>query len=235
MSDDTPALLSRRALLARAAAVGAGAIIPIDFLRGPIAEARAQGARPLADAPETLTQNAAATLEAVCARLIPTDANGPGATEARAARYIDRALGGALSASRDAYRANLAALDTFARASKGAAFDQLSVADQDAVLRDVEAGIPAGFTPGAAAFFNLVLAHTVEGTFSDPYYGGNADFVGWDLLGYPGVRLAVSGGEQRMDRKPARVRRSAYDHAMFAKKRPARARNDPRRPHKPFA
>ena len=42
-------------------------------------------------------------LDAIVARLIPTDANGPGATEARAAHYIDRALGGALASSRQAY------------------------------------------------------------------------------------------------------------------------------------
>jgi gluconate 2-dehydrogenase gamma chain len=227
--------LSRRALLARAAAIGAGAIIPIDFLRGPVAQARAQDKQPVTDAPETLTPDEAATLEAICARLIPSDGNGPGAAEARAARYIDRALGGTLSGSLDGYRANLAALNAFARTAKGAPFAQLGAADQDALLRDVEAGVPSGFTPGAAAFFNMVLAHTIEGTFSDPFYGGNANFAGWDLLGYPGVRLAVSPDDQRMDRKPARVRRSAYDHPMFAKKRPARAGNIRRRSAKPLA
>src|SRR5580765_1518867 len=44
-----------------------------------------------------LTASELATLEAFCARLIPTDENGPGAKEAHAAQYIDRALGGALA------------------------------------------------------------------------------------------------------------------------------------------
>jgi hypothetical protein len=69
--------------------------------------------------------------------------------------------------------------------------------------------------PNAAAFFNLVRAHTIQGTFCDPYYGGNADFVGWDLIGYPGLRLSVGPQEQRM-RAPKAVRRSAYEEAMFA-------------------
>ena len=73
-------------------------------------------------------------------------------------------------------------------------------------------------------FFTLVRTHTIQGTFGDPYYGGNANFAGWDLIRYPGVRLAATSDEQRMDRLPSRVRRSAYDHAMFVKRRPARAR-----------
>ena len=42
----------------------------------------------------------------------------------------------------------------------------------------------------------------MQGTFGDPYYGGNANFVGWDLIGYPGVRLAVTADEQRLDASP---------------------------------
>ena len=42
--------------------------------------------------------------------LIPSDEHGPGATEAMAVRYIDRALAGALTKQRAAYRVGLAAL-----------------------------------------------------------------------------------------------------------------------------
>ena len=160
------------------------------------------------------------------ARLIPTDANGPGATEARAARYIDRALGGALASSREAYRSGLSAIDSYARQSKGARFADLSDRDQDAVLKDMEENVATGFTPNSAAFFNLVRAHTIQGTFCDPYYGGNANFVGWDLIGYPGLRLAVSENEQRLDPRLTPTRKSAYDEPMFSNKRPARARRE---------
>src|SRR5262249_35781320 len=51
---------------------------------------------PRLEALETLTAAEADALEAIVGRLIPTDENGPGATEARAAHYIDRALTGAL-------------------------------------------------------------------------------------------------------------------------------------------
>jgi gluconate 2-dehydrogenase gamma chain len=218
--------VSRRALLTGAAALGVGAVIPVDALFRRASGSLPQSAAGAADALETLTAGEGATLEAITARLIPSDESGPGAREAQAARYIDRALGGALTDARETYRRGLAAVDAYARASRGAPFAQLSAADQDAVLRDLEANKATGFDGDAAAFFNLVRAHTIQGTFSDPFYGGNANFVGWDLVAYPGVRLAVTADDQRMDRRPSPVRRSAYDHAMFSRKRPARARID---------
>ena len=36
------------------------------------------------------------------------------------------------------------------------------------------------------------LAHTIQGILSDPFYGENANFIGWDLIGYPGTRMGVS-------------------------------------------
>jgi gluconate 2-dehydrogenase gamma chain len=187
-------------------------------------------AAPVREPLENLSQGEAATLEAVAARLIPTDANGPGAREARAAHYIDRALGGALAGSRDAYRAGLAALEAQARSSKGRDFAQLSESDQDQLLTALERNEVAGFAPpGSAAFFNLVLAHTLQGTFGDPYYGGNRNFVGWDLVGYPGVRLAVTPDEQRLGQRPRQLKMSAYDYSMFSGRKPSRA--DASEPH----
>jgi gluconate 2-dehydrogenase gamma chain len=134
------------------------------------------------------------------ARLIPTDEHGPGGAEARAAHYIDRALTGPLRMSRDAYTAGLAAIDAYALSSKGATFAKLSPANQDAVLNDMEQNVATGFVPDAATFFNLARTHTIQGTFCDPYYGGNANFVGWDLIGYPGIRMAAAEDEQRHGR-----------------------------------
>jgi len=225
------AQLSRRQLLKRAGLVGAAAIatpigtfVPSTSLSQ--SPAQAQTAIGRGQLWETLTAMEAETLEAITGRLIPTDANGPGALEAQAARYIDRALGGALASSHDAYRSGLAAVDGYARTTKGLPFARLSAADQEAVLKDMEANVASGFVPDASTFFNLVRAHTIQGTFCDPYYGGNADFVGWDLIGYPGVRLAVAANEQRLDPRLTPTHRSAYEHAMFSRKRPARASVD---------
>ncbi|MBM4185626.1 MAG: gluconate 2-dehydrogenase subunit 3 family protein [Gemmatimonadetes bacterium] len=168
-----------------------------------------------------LTAAETEVLSAMVERLIPSDDLGPGALEAGALRFIDRALSEAESASVDAYRAGIAALDRYARYSRGASFTELSPRDQDSVLIDVQAGSATGagtgFVGSSAAFFNMVKDHTWQGTFGDPQYGGNVNFVGWDLIRYPGVRLRVTDEEQRMleadDLEPAR--RSAYDFGQF--------------------
>ena len=74
------------------------------------------------------------------------------------------------------------------------------------MLTDMEHNVATGFTPNSSTFFNLVRAHTIDGTVCDPYYGGNANFIGWDLIGYPGVRLAVTAEQQRMLHPHARER-----------------------------
>jgi gluconate 2-dehydrogenase gamma chain len=217
------AIISRRDLLKSVAIAGAATAVPA--IGGPpVDAAEPQTVTPAAaaagpDALESLTSAESDTLEAIVARLIPADENGPGAKEARAARYIDRALGGALSGSREAYRSGLAALDAYARFSKGSGFHQLATADQDAVLTEVERGAATGFTGSSTQFFNLVRTHTIQGTFGDPYYGGNAGFVGWDLIGYPGIRTQVTPADQTAlehdQLKPNH--RSAYDSPMFTK------------------
>jgi gluconate 2-dehydrogenase gamma chain len=222
-ADDRGSGFSRRELLKRVGFVGAAASVPVKMLA---LAPQAAVLTPTPEALETLTAAESSTLEAIVARLIPTDDNGPGASEARAGHYIDRALGGALTSSGEVYRAGLAAVDRYARTSKGAPFQQLSSQDQDAVLADMEADVATGFTPDSSTFFSLIRAHTLQGTFCDPYYGGNANFVGWDLIGYPGVRLAVTADQQRLDARVAPTHRSAYDHSMFSKKKPARASVD---------
>jgi len=213
--------ISRRDLLKRAVALGA--FVGVDGVARPF-QGRDRGAESpapqLSRTPlENLTAAEFETLDAIVERLIPSDALGPGAKEARAAVYIDRALGGALAASREAYAAGLAALDRYAQSSRGAAFAQLSPVDQDSVLIDVETGAATGFAGGSAPFFSLLLNHTHQGTFGDPYYGGNRNFVGWDLLGYPGVRTMVSAADQRQLEAGALKpnHKGAYDYDAFTK------------------
>jgi gluconate 2-dehydrogenase gamma chain len=172
---------------------------------------------------ESLTAQEADLLDLITSRLIPTDALGPGAREAGVVRYIDRALGGALASSRDGYRAGLASFDRYCRMSRGKPFAELTPIDQDSVLIDVETGAAtgsgAGFTGSSAQFFTMVLNHTRQGMFGDPYYGGNANFAGWDLIGYPGVRTQVTAADQQaLERNQLKPNhRSAYDNEMFNK------------------
>ena len=196
--------VSRRELLKRLGMAGA-ATLALPELHRVLAFQRDVGKGPAAPA-GALNAAEAATLAAICARIIPSDGNGPGAAEARASVYIDRALGGWLAPSREAYATGLAAMDAAAHARSGKRFVELPPAEQDAVLATVED------TP----FFGLVRTHTIQGTFCDPMYGGNAGFVGWDLIGYPGIRLNVTVADQRMGVAVKPIRRSAYDYAMFA-------------------
>jgi len=72
-------------------------------------------------------------------------------------------------------------------------FAQLTAAQQDEVITALEGGKATGFTwPSAQAFFNTVRTHTMEGMFADPVYGGNKDFAGWVLVGFPGAQPLFS-------------------------------------------
>ena len=226
---EKPRVISRRDILkgagAAAAAAAVGGAVPATGTAAPgtLAPAAQGPAVAARQALETLTAQEADLLDLIVARLIPSDALGPGAREARVVRYIDRALSGALATSREAYRSGLAAFDRYCRMSRGKAFGELPPIEQDSVLIDVETGAAtgsgAGFAGSSAQFFTLVLNHTRQGMFGDPYYGGNANFVGWDLLGYPGVRTNVTAADQQaLERNQLKPnRRSAYDNDMFNK------------------
>ena len=237
MTDERPRTISRRALLRGAGAAGAAAAAsavgvtatPVTESTAPApVESAAANTQPARTAPapvvyEQLTADEAGLLEAIADHLIPDDELGPGAVAAGAVVYIDRALGGALSGSRDGYRGGLAAFDRYCRASRGAPFRELAHVDQVSALIDVETGAAtgsgAGFAGSSGAFFGMIRSHLLQGTFGDPYYGGNRDFIGWDLIRYPGVRTAVSPGLQtRLEAGELEPNhRSAYDSDNFEK------------------
>ena len=163
-----------------------------------------------AQAPQTaLSPAQLKTLEAFIDRIVPKDELGPGAVECGAAIYIDRSLVGALAAEKGAFLEGLAAVDTLARTTHNSAFADLTAENRDELLSSMDNGTAAAF-PAARQFFARVRRLTLEGMFSDPYYGGNRNFAGWDLIRYPGPRLAVSADDQKMSTPPKPYRRSAY-------------------------
>jgi gluconate 2-dehydrogenase gamma chain len=141
------------------------------------------------------TEAEAKVVASACARIFPTDASGPGATEAGVVIYIDRQLAGPYGrdqfrytqgpfeasmpehgyqgkeSPRELYRAGVAAL---------AGFAELTPAEQDEKLRAIEKSL----------FFQLLRTHTIEGMFCDPMHGGNAALVGWQMIGFPGPRMS---------------------------------------------
>jgi gluconate 2-dehydrogenase gamma chain len=148
-------------------------------------------------------------LEAIVSRIIPADTDGPGALEAGCALYIESALRDAYRSQKPAYSAGLAALDSRAIERWGSLFAALDVVEQDRILSEFERNTRVGEYEDSAAFFELVRRHTLEGMFGDPSYGGNANFAGWDLIGYPGLRMYVTPELQRMNVAVPRSRVSA--------------------------
>jgi gluconate 2-dehydrogenase gamma chain len=138
----------------------------------------------------------AVTIAAFAERLMPGAPGKPGATDADVLNYIDLALAGAYADQQAFYRRGLLALDAYCRSTHKASFASLGAAEQDATLSALEAGTAAGFEwPSARAFFETLRTHAMEGMFADPVYGGNKDFAGWRLVGFPGAQFAYTAAD----------------------------------------
>jgi gluconate 2-dehydrogenase gamma chain len=135
------------------------------------------------------SEDEAATVAAFAERIMPGAPGMAGATDANVVNYIDLALAGAYADQQEFYRHGLAALDAHCNATFKESFLYLKPAQQDAAIGALEEGKATGFSwPTAQAFFNTLRTHVMEGMFSDPVYGGNRDFVGWKLVGFPGAQ-----------------------------------------------
>jgi len=182
--------ITRRALLQSGTLLGGAAV-----LAGWVPYPAAARAAAESSEPAVLTPEEWKTLEAMTARIVPSDAE-PGAREAGCVNFIDKALAHEESAARPLYAAGLAATDAAAVAAFGRPFSALEADEQDALLGELEANSvkpwPKG-APPAAAFFEAVRAHTLIGFLADPRYGGNRDFAGWRVTHYPGPRHRLGG------------------------------------------
>ena len=141
------------------------------------------------------TEAEAKVVAAAAERIFPSDASGPGATEAAVVIYIDRQLAGPYgrdqfrytkapwteslpehgyqgkATPREIYRTAVAQME---------GFTSLTPEQQDEKLRAIESSL----------FFQMLRRHTLEGMFCDPHHGGNANMIGWQLIGYPGPRMS---------------------------------------------
>ncbi|HET9658905.1 MAG TPA: gluconate 2-dehydrogenase subunit 3 family protein [Thermomicrobiales bacterium] len=183
------------------------------------------GATPVADletyVPNHLTEAELTTLKAVLDRIIPKDEYGPSANEMGVFVYIDKSFGGLHADALPMYQAGLAALDD---AAGPGGFASLDDGQQDEILTAIEGGQQDATVTAAkggnavsapAGFFGALLAHTREGMFSDPIYGGNVNFQGWDMVGYPGIKLQWTAEDQAAGSTPT------PEHISVAKYREA--------------
>src|SRR5208283_1623912 len=122
------------------------------------------------------TSEEARTLEAICGQIIPADGD-PGAKEVGVANYIDIQLTKHFKKYRQLYRQGIADVEAASHRAFGRPFADLPSAQQVPVLEDIE--------KHSSAFFNLILAHTIQGFYSDPRHGGNRDMASWRMLGLP--------------------------------------------------
>lgn len=142
------------------------------------------------------TADEAHVISAACDRIFPSDESAPGAKEAGVVVYIDHQLAGPYGQDKyrytkgpfletdrvhgyqgkenpqEMYRAGIKEL--------GADFVGLGGAEQDERLRRMEKGL----------FFQMLRSHTVEGMFCDPMHGGNANLIGWQMIGFPGPLMS---------------------------------------------
>ncbi len=171
----------------------------------------------------------AETIEALTARIIPGSPDDPGAREAGVLTYIDHALAGPYARWQLAYREGIRAINAYSTQQYGKPFYVLAESDQDAVIAALERNEVPGFgESGSASFFLMVWAHTIEGMFSDPCYGGNRNAVGWKLIGFPGAQYGYTADEMRygtdLSQKPimtlADMRRLAREKPHLFFRRP---------------
>jgi len=151
--------------------------------------------------------------EAAVSRLIPADELGPGAKEAGVTFFIDQQLAGPFGRAEtwymqgpwkegtpeqgyqlkltpaQLYRVGIQYIDDYCRRKfNKKLFAELGAEDQDKILHSLEKGeIDLAGAP-AKEFFAMLWQNTNEGFFADPFYGGNRDFAGWKLIGFPGPR-----------------------------------------------
>lgn len=168
------------------------------------------------------TAQEARVVAAACERIFPSDASGPGATEAGVVIYIDRQLAGPYGADknryskgpwresypehgyqgkenpRDTYRAGIRGLGNFAG---------LSIEEQTKKLTSIE----------KTHFFALLRAHTIEGMFSDPMHGGNAGLIGWQLVGFPGPQMSHRNEIDKHFGQPWRPKPQSLEQIMGRK------------------
>jgi gluconate 2-dehydrogenase gamma chain len=124
---------------------------------------------------EYLDAGAGRALSALAAEIIPSD-DGPGATEAGAVYFIDRALATFDAEKRDQYKEGLRQIE----ALRSKLFP--GSASVEVLTREQRQELIRGFE--SSAFFEVLRTHVVLGFLANPEYGGNRGKVGWKYIDF---------------------------------------------------
>jgi gluconate 2-dehydrogenase gamma chain len=167
---------SRRAFLAAAGAVGMTWLLSdLGAIDEALAHAGHAASRPRRAGFVNLSAADGADVDALMSRIITSD-DGPGAKEAGAVYFLDKALGTFMAPQKDGIVAAIAEMRNQAAAKWPGtiALASLTPAQLDEFLKSQEEG----------PVFGQLRFVTIVGTFANPSWGGNKDLVGWKLLGH---------------------------------------------------
>ncbi|HJV85737.1 MAG TPA: gluconate 2-dehydrogenase subunit 3 family protein [Noviherbaspirillum sp.] len=206
---------ARREVLRRMALVGSTTILS-SWFAGTKAFAQTNPLLPDTDDPQRysfFTADELAFINAALDRLIPSDDLGPGARAAGVAWFIDQQMAGPFGRAEhwymqgpwrqgseqqgyqlkltpaQLYRQGIQAVDAYCKAHYGnKTFAQLNANQQEDLLHAIDDGKIQAQEAPLKDFFEMLLQNTHEGYLADPIYGGNRQFAGWKLIGFPGPR-----------------------------------------------
>ncbi|MDD9890817.1 MAG: gluconate 2-dehydrogenase subunit 3 family protein [Gammaproteobacteria bacterium] len=123
---------------------------------------------------QTITEEEAIEFDAITARIIPTTETA-GAREAGVVFFMDAVLGDSREEQHAILKDGLRELQSAAVQEFDVAyFHLLDARQQDQLIESIS----------DTSFFFTLRYLTIAGMFSLPEYGGNRDFVGYDVIGY---------------------------------------------------
>ena len=201
----------RRFLVGAGTAVAAGLAVdrptPAEAQDKPATAAPAPSPEP----PLVLTATEADFVAAAADTIIPADELSPSGSECGIVTFIDRQLASAWGGGAKMYRggpfvkgkpeqgyqlpltpreffaAGIVAANAWTRQTYGKDFDLLPPAQRVQAITAMEDGKAKFQSFNSRAFFNQLLAITMQGFFADPIYGGNRNKVAWKMIGFPGL------------------------------------------------
>lgn len=196
--------MSRRSLLKAALTLPAVGLVGCNT--------REQTAAPAPPAPLFFSAPERSFVEAITERLIPDGEDNSGARGAHVAEFIDRQLSSPYGRAwrwymqgpwedgipeqgyqskltpSQLYRTAIKDIDAWCMQHHRQPFVGLGGDAQDQVIHGLESGSIALAHVPAETFFTMLWNNTQEGFLADPIYGGNYNFTGWKLVGFPGPR-----------------------------------------------
>ena len=124
------------------------------------------------------------TLRSLMNRIIPQD-DFPNAWDAGVGNYLSRQFERDLQHQVENYCLGLETLEAESQAYAGKSYTELDASTQDMLLSRIETGqVTLSWSLNPTEFFHMVMAHVMEGYYSDPGNGGNLDSISWQMIGF---------------------------------------------------